>query len=128
VRKNKFENWLKTESILKTSKLDFQSYHKWDLYESSTDEDEKGEPILPRQDPNFMAMEKDLIETEKKREISRNKSNNLKESGNKMMKEGKYKKAVKLYTEAIEETKSVMVLYTNRALAYFKLEDYQVRR
>lgn len=71
-------------------------------------------------------MEKELIETEKKREISRNKSIKLKEEGNRMMKEGKFKKAVELYTEAIEETKSMMILYTNRAMAYFKLEEYQV--
>ena len=125
IRKHKYENWLKTEAILKTTKVNFQTYHKWDLYESSTDEEEKGEPIVPRHDPNFLALEKDLIETEKKRETSRNKSIKLKEEGNKMMKDGKYKKAVKLYTEAIEETKSMMILYTNRALAYFKLEDYQ---
>ncbi len=53
---------------MKTSKISFKNYQKWDLYESSSDEDEKGDPILPRHDPNFIALEKDLIETAKKKE------------------------------------------------------------
>ena len=35
------------------------SYTKWDMYESESDEDEK-EPILPRHDPQFQALEKKI--------------------------------------------------------------------
>ncbi len=123
-RKNKFDNWIKTEALVKSNK--FSNYQKWELYESSSDEEEKGEPILPRHDPNFQALERDLIDTIKKKEFSRNKSIKLKEQGNAKMKEGHYKKAISLYTEAIEETRGMMVLYTNRALAYIRIEDYHV--
>lgn len=126
-KKQKYENWMKTEGILKTKKLNFQNYQKWDLYESSTDEEEKGEPILPRHDPNFIALEKDMIESQKKREASRNKAMKLKDEGNKMLNEGKFNKAIKLYTEAIAEFGGMMTLYTNRALAFIKVEDYDVR-
>jgi hypothetical protein len=123
-RRNKYENWIKTEAIVKSDK--FSNYHKWELYESSSDEDEKGEAILPRHDPNFLAFEKDLMESVKKKELSRNKSIKLKDEGNAMMKEGRYKKAISLYTQAIEETRGMMLLYTNRALAYIRIEDYHV--
>jgi tetratricopeptide (TPR) repeat protein len=123
-RKQKFDNWIKTEAIVKSDK--FSNYQKWELYESSSDEEEKGEPIVPRHDPNFQALERDLMESVKKKEISRNKSIKLKDEGNAMMKEGRYKKAISLYTEAVEETRGMMVLYTNRALAYIKVEDYHV--
>lgn len=42
------------------------------------------------------------------------------------MNEGRYKKAISLYTDAINETRSMMILYTNRALAYIRIEDYHV--
>ena len=54
--------------MLKKNPINFKHYQKWDLYESSTDEDEKGEPILPRKDPNFLALEKDLIDSWKKKD------------------------------------------------------------
>lgn len=96
------------------------------MYESSSDEDENTEPILPKHDPNFQALEKDMIETQKARELAKNKAIKLKDEGNQMMKEGKFKKAIRLYTEAIEECKGMMVLYSNRALAYIKVEEYDV--
>jgi tetratricopeptide (TPR) repeat protein len=106
-------------------KKGFSNYQKWELYESSTDEEDQGEPILPRNDPNFLAMEKDMMETQRKRETSRNKALALKDEGNKMMNEGKFKKAIKCYTDAIEEFRSLMILYTNRALAYIRVEEYE---
>jgi hypothetical protein len=122
-RKQKYENWLKTESMLKTKQ--FQNYQKWELYESSSDEENKPEPILPKHDPNFMALERELQESVKQKELSRNKSLKLKDEGNQMLKEGKYMKAIEKYTEAINETRGMMVLYTNRALAFFKIENWE---
>ena len=104
----------------------FRNYQKWDLYESSTDEEEKGEPILPRNDPNFIALEKDMVESQKKREDSRKKALALKDEGNAALKAGKCNKAIRLYSEAIEEFRGLMLLYTNRALAYIKKEEFQL--
>jgi len=115
---------LKTEALVKTRT--FRNYEKWQLYESSSDEDEKAEPILPKHDPNFQALEKDMIETQKQREMAKKKATNLKDEGNQMMKEGKYKKAIKLYSDAIDECRGMMVLYSNRALAYIRVEEYDV--
>jgi hypothetical protein len=122
-RKQQYNNWVKTESILKTKQ--FSNYQKWELYESSEDE-EKGEPIVPKNDPNFLALEKELQESVRQREISRNKSLKLKDQGNAMLKEGRFNKAIEYYTDAINETRGMMVLYTNRALAYIKLKDWEV--
>jgi tetratricopeptide (TPR) repeat protein len=36
-----------------------------------------------------------------------------------------YAKAIEVYTEAIETKRDFIVLYTNRALAYIKLEKYE---
>ena len=87
------------------------------MYESDSDQEEK-EPILPRHDPNFIALEKSMNADLKKKEESQRKSLKLKEEGNKFFKEKKYKKAIEKYSEAIEETRGMMFLYTNRAMAY----------
>lgn len=39
------------------------------------------------------------------------------------MKRGLYKSALHHYTEALEERKDLLALYTNRALVCLKLED-----
>jgi tetratricopeptide (TPR) repeat protein len=121
-RKQHYDNWTKTESILRTKQ--FSNYQKWELYESSEDESTP-EPILPKNDPNFLALEKDLQESVRQREISRNKSLKLKDEGNLMIKEGRFTKAIECYTDAINETRGMMVLYTNRALAYIRVEDWE---
>ena len=41
------------------------------------------------------------------------------------MEDKDYKKAIELYTEAIETKKDFLALYTNRALAYIKLENFE---
>jgi tetratricopeptide (TPR) repeat protein len=92
------------------------------MYESS--DEEVNEPILPRHDPNFIALEKDLNESAKQREISRKKALKLKDEANECVKTQKFRKAIRLYGEAIEECKSIMSLYTNRALCYLKINEY----
>lgn len=119
-KKQQFENWLKTESIYKSKS--FKNYQKWDMYESS--DEEIKEPILPRHDPNFIALEKDLNDSAKQREISRKKAMKLKDEANDCVKTQKFRKAIRLYSEAIEECKSIMSLYTNRALCYLKTNEY----
>jgi tetratricopeptide (TPR) repeat protein len=41
------------------------------------------------------------------------------------MKKGLYKSANKYYTDAIEQERGMLLLYTNRALALLKLEMWQ---
>jgi tetratricopeptide (TPR) repeat protein len=60
----------------------------------------------------------------KKKEESQRKSLKLKEEGNAFFKEKKYKKAIEKYNEAIEETRGMMYLYTNRAMAYIQVGEF----
>ena len=66
------------------------------MYESESDEEDK-QPILPRHDPNFIALEKSMNDDMKRREISQRKSLKFKEEGNKFIQEKKYKKAIELF-------------------------------
>ena len=125
-RKMVYNNYIKSKGeikILDASRHGPTNYTKWDMYESDSDEDEK-EPILPRHDPNFIALEKSMNADLKKKEESQRKSLKLKEEGNQAFKEKKYKKAINLYSQAIEESRGIMYLYTNRAMAYIQVEDY----
>jgi uncharacterized Zn finger protein (UPF0148 family) len=58
-RRGKWENWKKTQEMFykKTS----TNYNKWDMFESSEEEeDPNAEPIVPKNDPAFQAMEQDF--------------------------------------------------------------------
>ena len=126
-RRMKYDNWIKSQGeihILDAAKHGPTNYSKWDMYESESDEEDK-QPILPRHDPNFIALEKSMNDDMKRREISQRKSLKFKEEGNKFIQEKKYKKAIECYTNAIEEVRSNMILYTNRAFAYMKLEEWK---
>ena len=125
-RKMKYNNWIKSHGeikILDASRHGPTNYTKWDMYESDSDEEEK-QPILPRHDPNFIALEKSMNADLKKKEESQRKSLKLKEEGNQAFKEKKYRKAINLYSQAIEESRGIMYLYTNRAMAYIQTEEY----
>jgi len=125
-RKMKYNNWIKSHGeikILDASRHGPTNYTKWDMYESDSDSEEK-EPILPRHDPNFIALEKSMNADLKKKEESQRKSLKLKEEGNAFFKEKKYKKAIEKYNEAIEETRGMMYLYTNRAMAYIQVGEF----
>lgn len=120
-RKTNFENWLKTEKLMDSRT--FRNYQKWDLYESSTDEEEKNNPILPKDDPNFRALELDLENTRKKREQEFKSAESLKKLGNEKLKEGLFKEAIAFYSEALNTCKSMKSLYTNRAMAYLRINE-----
>ena len=71
-RKMNYNNWIKSHGeikILNASHYGPTNYTKWDMYESDSDEEEK-QPILPRHDPNFIALEKSMNADLKKREES----------------------------------------------------------
>jgi len=72
-----------------------------------------------------LLLKKELNETAKQREISRKKSLKLKDEGNEALKQQKYRRAIRLYSESIEECKSIMSTYTNRALAYLRVSEYE---
>ncbi len=121
-RKKKWENWRKTQAMYwkKTS----TNYSKWDYFTSSEEED-NSEPILPKNDPNFIAMEKDFEERAKRREQDRKIALQMKSEGNEYMKKNDYIKAIEAYTVGIEKVRDMKELYTNRALAYLRLGNYQ---
>ena len=122
-RKHKWEMWQKTKASLwkKTS----TNYSKWEYFTSSEDEnEEERDPILPKNDPNFQALERDLEQRASRKKQDLAKAEELKQKGNDFLKANDYKKAVDKYSEAIELVKDYKILYTNRALAYIKLGKF----
>lgn len=121
-RKAKWERWVKTQAMFynKTS----TNYKKWDYYTSSEEEEPETDPILPEDNPQFKAMEADIMERRKRRMRDKKEATELKDKGNECMKKGLWKTAHKYYSDAIELKKDMMPLYSNRALARLKLEDF----
>lgn len=119
-RRAKWENWKKTQAMFycKTS----TNYNKWDVFESSESDQDDKEPIVPKDDPAFKAMEKDFDDRAQRRTRDRKIAEELKIKGNEAMKRGLYKSAKQHYSDAIETKKDAMMNYTNRALACLKLE------
>ncbi|KAJ6653992.1 hypothetical protein lerEdw1_007624 [Lerista edwardsae] len=75
---------------------------------------------------SFMsALEKDAAERAKARKENEALANALKEKGNDAFSRGDYAGAVKKYTEGLKKRKDMQVLYTNRAQAYIKLQEYE---
>ena len=70
-------------------------------------------------------MEADFANRAKKRRKNKKTANELKDKGNTCMKKGLYKSANKHYTDALEEDRGMLPLYTNRALARIRLEMWQ---
>ncbi|KAL4444520.1 hypothetical protein ABPG74_016813 [Tetrahymena malaccensis] len=141
-RKKKWELWKKTQSMLwkKTS----TNYSKWDYYTSESDsEPENSEPVVPKDDPNFKALEMDIEQRKKKRANDRIIAEGFKQKvikqiyftrlifqliqikkGNEAMAKEDYKQAVEMYTQGLDNMKDIKALWTNRALAYIKLKKY----
>lgn len=65
-----------------------------------------------------------MLDRNKRRKRDGVEANQFKEKGNDALKKGCYKTANKFYTDALELRKDILPLYTNRALARLKLEDY----
>lgn len=70
-------------------------------------------------------MEADFNDRAKKRRRNKKEANRLKDKGNDCMKKGLYKSANHHYSEALEEVKDLLPIYTNRALARIRLEMWQ---
>lgn len=69
-------------------------------------------------------MEADMMDRKKRRQVESKEALELKEKGNFALKKGCYKTAIKYYSDALEIRKDILPLYTNRALARLKVEDY----
>ena len=66
-----------------------------------------------------------MIDRRKRRQRDKKEAEELKVKGNDALKKGCYKTAIKYYTDALELKKDLLVLYTNRALARVKVEEWQ---
>nr|XP_056716702.1 tetratricopeptide repeat protein 12 [Euleptes europaea] len=74
----------------------------------------------------FMAaLEKDAKERARRRKKNEALANALKEQGNEAFGRRDYAAAVQKYTEGLKKKKDMPVLYTNRAQAYIKLQEYE---
>ena len=123
--------WQKTKAL--TWKKTSTNYSKWEYFTSSSSSASEANqpPILPKNDPNFKALELDLEQRSRKRADDRKKADELKRRGNELLEEGKREggeegrkkivKATEVYGEAINCSRDYMVVYTNRALAYIKI-------
>jgi tetratricopeptide (TPR) repeat protein len=122
-RRAKWENWKKTQAMFycKTS----TNYNKWDVFESSESDENDKDPIVPKDDPAFKAMEKDFDDRAQRRTRDRKLAEALKVKGNEAMKRGLYKSAKQHYSDALEIKKDALQLYTNRALVCLRLEQPQ---
>ena len=91
-RKHKWEMWKKTQAMLwrKTS----THYTKWEHFVSDSEEEADPDPILPKNDPNFRAMELDMEQRKQNRLKDSENAKRLKEKGNKAMKDGQYQQAM----------------------------------
>jgi tetratricopeptide (TPR) repeat protein len=69
-------------------------------------------------------MESDMQDRMKRRARDLKEAEELKVKGNEALKRGLYKTANKHYTDAMELKRDLLPLYTNRALARLKLEDF----
>lgn len=125
-RRKRWDLWKKTESM--NHKKMSTNYDKWEVLTDSEDEFEELEnqtdPVVPENDPKFAALKKDMDERKIRMDAKRNESDKLKQSGNKCMRSKNYLQAIEYYTKALDLTKGNKYLWTNRALAHIKREDF----
>ena len=101
------------------------NYSKWDYFESSEEEEENVEPVLPTDNPAFMALEKDMQERSQKRKADLKESDKFKALGNECMKTGDYSMAIEKYSLALSFTRDSKANLLNRALARLKLNKFK---
>nr|XP_006111301.1 tetratricopeptide repeat protein 12 isoform X1 [Pelodiscus sinensis] len=78
-----------------------------------------------RRDSFMAALEKDAKDRAKRRKKNERLANALKGKGNDAFNKGDYATAIQRYTEGLEKQKDMEVLYTNRAQAHMKLQEYK---
>jgi tetratricopeptide (TPR) repeat protein len=118
-RKDKWNRWKKSQALLKRSRN--INYKAWEYWEPNTDTEDEGEPICPRDNPEFLAMEADMKDRRKKQSEKAKTAEKCRQRGNQCMKEGDYVGAIEEYEEGLEYNRSSKALWTNRALAELKI-------
>ena len=116
MRKDRYNRWLKTKQILKQGTTD---YHSWDLYEAPSDEEPP--PVLPKDDPNFRAMERDLDERLARQREKAKLALKHKENGNRYLAIGDLFNAIGEYKLGLEQQRDNKALWNNKALAELKM-------
>merc|ERR1719478_50371 len=118
-RKDKWLRWKKSQAMLKKSKN--VDYKAWEYWEPDTESEEEGDPILPKDNPEFLAMEADMKAKHKKTCERAQTANKCRERGNECMKEGDFVGAIEHYDEGLEYRRDIKALWTNKALAEIKV-------
>merc|ERR1719331_2690263 len=121
-RRDKWTRWKKSQRLLSKSKN--VDYNKWEYWEPNRDEEEL-DPIVPKDDPQFKAMEIDMQERKKKMENKQITANLCKERGNDCLKKGDYVGAIEHYNDGLEYRKDTKPLWTNKALAELKIGKFE---
>lgn len=118
-RKDKWLRWKKSQALLRRSRN--INYKAWEYWEPDTDTEDEGDPIVPRDNPEFLAMEADLKQRRKKGVEKAFTAEKCRERGNQCMKDGDYVGAIENYDEGLEYKRDSKALWTNKALAELKV-------
>jgi len=121
-RKDKWNRWKKSQALLGRSRN--INYKAWEYWEPETDTEDEGEPIVPRDNPEFLAMEADLKQRKHKQSEKAKTAEKCRQRGNQCMKEGDFIGAIENYEEGLEYNRSCKALWTNKALAELKVFRY----
>jgi hypothetical protein len=115
------ENRLRFETAASAHKSSSQlDYSVWNFFEDDSDDEE----IMNNPHPNLLAMEADLQERNRQRNERAKQAEQLKAIGNQLFQSKKYLEAISKYSEAIELKRDDKSYYTNRALAYLHINNY----
>lgn len=118
-RKDKWLRWKKSQALLGKSRN--INYKAWEYWEPDTDTEDEGDPIVPRDNPEFMAMEADIKERHRKADEKAKTAERCRQRGNQFMKESDYVGAIEQYDEGLEYKRDNKALWTNKALAELKV-------
>jgi len=118
-RKDKWNRWKKSQALLKKSR--YINYKAWEYWEPDTDSEEEGDPIVPKDNPEFRAMEADIKQRHKKTFERNATAQKCRERGNQCMKDGDYVGAIEHYDEGLEYRRDCKAIWTNKALAEIKV-------
>lgn len=118
-RKDKWLRWKKSQALLGRSRN--INYKAWEFWEPDTDTENEGEPIVPRENPEFQAMEADMKARRVKNVEKAKTAEKCRQRGNDCMKEGDFIGAIEHYEEGLEYKRDAKALWTNKALAEIKV-------
>eukprot|EP00421_Protoceratium_reticulatum_P021651 CAMPEP_0168388320 /NCGR_PEP_ID=MMETSP0228-20121227/16392_1 /TAXON_ID=133427 /ORGANISM="Protoceratium reticulatum, Strain CCCM 535 (=CCMP 1889)" /LENGTH=988 /DNA_ID=CAMNT_0008401567 /DNA_START=24 /DNA_END=2990 /DNA_ORIENTATION=+ len=118
-RKDKWLRWKKSQALLGKSRN--INYKAWEYWEPDTDSEDEGEPIVPRDNPEFLAMEADMKSRRKKAVDRAGTAEKFRQRGNRCMRESDFVGAIEQYEEGLEYRRDCKALWTNKALAELKV-------